>query len=342
MADRPPARSARSALSRPATGHEATTLQGAATKRPAPKPRRPASQRSGAQVDGEAPPGLIVKGPARADAALALLEENPETRSDRALSPTLSPAASAAVEATEEQLRQLIWQLRPELLRGNGPRILFTRNASRLVSLRYDEPSRSCTLRVHLLFLAAPVDVLEAIVLAFFGEIGKRDARALRAFIMDYVDHNRDVTLATTTLPRLRSPQGAVYDLDALRQQVVRCYVPERQTAERSIEMGWSLRPTPSLMGKWIETPAHRPNRIAVNSLLDDADVPKFYLEYIVFHEILHDIYPIRRQGGRWVLHCREFRRRERSFPLYEEACRWEREQLPALAAQKGLERRTR
>ena len=51
----------------------------------------------------------------------------------------------------------------------------------------------------------------------------------------------------------------------------------------------------------------------------------------VVFHEMLHQVIPIVERNGRRVVHGAEFRRRERQYPEYERAKRWEEENLSFL-----------
>ncbi len=204
------------------------------------------------------------------------------------------------------------------------------------MSLRYK--GNSGALRVHRLFSNAPDEVLEAIVVQFFTHVSRPSSRALRARIMDFVHHNRELTLATTALPRMRPPRGEVYDLEEVRDHVVRRFVPERRRARPGLRVGWSRRATPSLMGKWVETPERQPNLIVINRLLDDRRVPRFYVDYIVYHEVLHDLFPIDRRDGRWVQHPPEFRRRERQFTHFAAARLWERERLAGLLRRSASE----
>ncbi len=232
-------------------------------------------------------------------------------------------------EKVEESLRSLIWRHHPELLFRGGLDIVFTTNSSTLISLSQRGPNS--VLRLHRLFCNAPESILEAIVLDFFTRRCGRDSHDLRGRIMDFVHRNRRLTLEMTTLPKIRPPCGEVYDLGEIYASVLGRHVPERRLQPERLRLGWFHRATPSLMGKWIETPPKQPNVILVNPLLDDARVPRYYLEYIVYHEVLHDLFPIRRRRGRWVQHPTEFRRRERAFPDYARARRWEREDLRSL-----------
>jgi hypothetical protein len=68
---------------------------------------------------------------------------------------------------------------------------------------------------------------------------------------------------------------------------------------------------------------------IRINPLLDQPFVPLWFLKYILYHEMLHSVVPDEsRSGGRRRVHTDEFNRREREFPNYRRARRWEEENL--------------
>ncbi len=67
---------------------------------------------------------------------------------------------------------------------------------------------------------------------------------------------------------------------------------------------------------------------IRVNPALDRPWVPAFFVEYILFHEMLHAAVGFRRRGSRRLLHPPEFLEKERRFRLFRAAARWERSNL--------------
>ena len=75
----------------------------------------------------------------------------------------------------------------------------------------------------------------------------------------------------------------------------------------------------------------HQTREIRIHPALDHPEVPRFFVEFIVFHEMLHQLFPSSNGPGRRVHHPRAFRDRERAFPLYQAAIAWERENLRAL-----------
>jgi hypothetical protein len=68
---------------------------------------------------------------------------------------------------------------------------------------------------------------------------------------------------------------------------------------------------------------------IRINPLLDQAFVPWWYVEYVVFHEMLHAFVPDRKDAaGRRVIHHDGFLARERKFRHFRAATNWERSNL--------------
>ncbi len=70
---------------------------------------------------------------------------------------------------------------------------------------------------------------------------------------------------------------------------------------------------------------------IRIHRSLDRAFVPKFFVAWIVFHEMLHQVHDIRVKNGRREFHSKEFMADEAMFEHYDEAKRWERSHLDAL-----------
>jgi predicted metal-dependent hydrolase len=67
---------------------------------------------------------------------------------------------------------------------------------------------------------------------------------------------------------------------------------------------------------------------IVIHRALDCSWVPRFFVEYIVFHEMLHIKYPPRKKGGSTRFHYAEFLMAEKKFPNYAKAMRWEEKNL--------------
>jgi hypothetical protein len=114
----------------------------------------------------------------------------------------------------------------------------------------------------------------------------------------------------------ISSPKGTVYDLEKIFDSVNYAYfggsIPKPT-------LSWSARKTYRILGHHDAT--HK--TIVISKSLDSPTVPKFIVEYIVFHEMLHIYHPAKVINGRRYHHTPIFRRNERKFVHYEEAERW-------------------
>jgi hypothetical protein len=73
-------------------------------------------------------------------------------------------------------------------------------------------------------------------------------------------------------------------------------------------------------------------NLITIAGVYDHPEVPRFAIEAIMYHEMLHIAIPPHKNNGRNVIHGKEFKEREKIFRQYAQWRKWEREKLPALA----------
>jgi hypothetical protein len=70
---------------------------------------------------------------------------------------------------------------------------------------------------------------------------------------------------------------------------------------------------------------------IRIHPALDQAFVPRFFVEFIVYHELLHHVIPPVRVNGRYQIHSPRFHQRERDFPAYAQAIAWRKQSLQRL-----------
>jgi hypothetical protein len=68
---------------------------------------------------------------------------------------------------------------------------------------------------------------------------------------------------------------------------------------------------------------------IRIHPLLDQAFVPTWFVEYVMYHEMLHAVVPDRfDSSGRRVVHHEGFYAKERRFHWFKRAKAWEEENL--------------
>jgi predicted metal-dependent hydrolase len=81
-------------------------------------------------------------------------------------------------------------------------------------------------------------------------------------------------------------------------------------------EMSWSQTTARNMLGHY--DPAH--NAIVVSRVFDHPRVPRFVVEYIVYHEMLHLKHPVKLRGSRRCVHPKSFQEEEKLFPRLVEA----------------------
>jgi hypothetical protein len=228
------------------------------------------------------------------------------------IAPLLSPQLRLPFVHDPSSLRD-----RLGCLTGKTVVLTITDNSASMLSAR--SRSGEVHVRLHRMFLHAGEDVLEAV--AGFLK-GKKDCGPA---IRDYVKKNNSgVKLRTTTCVTLR-PRGAVYCLTEVFDRVNRTFFQERVSA--GITWGKNRRNRRArriTLGSYCRAA----NIIRINPLLDRKSVPRYFLEFIVYHEMLHADLGFTALNGRRKLHTKEFRVRERQFPEYEKAVAWEKQNL--------------
>ena len=114
----------------------------------------------------------------------------------------------------------------------------------------------------------------------------------------------------------VEATRGAFYDLAQSFDRVNTRYFGG--TMERP-RLTWSRSFTGRKFGHY----DHLKDLVMVSSTLDQARVPEFVVDYLMFHELLHKKHGVRWVNGRGYAHTREFYAEERQFPQYDEADAW-------------------
>lgn len=121
--------------------------------------------------------------------------------------------------------------------------------------------------------------------------------------------------------------EGRYFDLRELFDELNQRYFRGRL---RGYQVKWGRRRTHRPKECFVFGTIQEEDRlIRINPSLDQPFVPRWFLKYILFHEMLHSVVPDEEgPGGRRKVHTPEFYRRERQFPAYNRARRWEEENL--------------
>lgn len=112
---------------------------------------------------------------------------------------------------------------------------------------------------------------------------------------------------------RIETAQGRFYNLESVFDDLnVRFFYGLLARPQ----MTWSRDHARNSLGHY--DPAH--NAIVVSRVFDHSRVPRYAVEYIVYHEMLHLKHPVKLRGSRRCVHSAEFQAEERMFPDLERA----------------------
>ena len=193
----------------------------------------------------------------------------------------------------------------------------------------FERVRRGWRLRVHHMFLAAPEEVVTALA-EFVRSADARSSAVLDRFIERNKAFIRRVSPAQLRRRLRIEPVGRHHDLSAIFSALNRRYFSGRIAA--TITFGpapRSRRPRKSIkMGSY----SADSRVIRIHPALDQPKVPRYFVEWIVFHEMLHHLYRARRgDDGRRCVHPPEFVDHERRFHDFHRAQAWENENLEVL-----------
>ena len=178
------------------------------------------------------------------------------------------------------------------------------------------------TAKVSYLLREAPLPVLQAVARLLWSRLLKRKSSADDQRLYQQFAAQTDVQANVEQSRRQReakppaNPSGKVYDLRRLFARLNQRYF---NNALPRPSLGWSLRPTKRLLGH--HDYAHQ--AIVISRTLDDADVPPYVIEFLLYHEMLHLKHQPHAVNGRNHYHTAAFRSEEARFIHYDEAMDW-------------------
>jgi predicted metal-dependent hydrolase len=173
--------------------------------------------------------------------------------------------------------------------------------------------------RISDLLEGAPETVIEAIAHILLAKIYRRPIEPAYAVRYRRYVSSHDITAKIHLVrqvrgrKRIESAQGQVYDLDEIFEGLNRQFFYGLLARPR---MTWSRAHARNSLGHY--DPAH--NAIVVSRVFDQPCVPRYAVEYIVYHEMLHLKHPVKLRGSRRCVHGPEFQAEEKLFPELDKA----------------------
>lgn len=252
--------------------------------------------------------------------------------------PPAAPRAVLPVEHPGKQLALLFGARGPHLFVHEGLRQSLERRLAALmdqpVALSITDNRRTMIsstrrngtleLRLHHMFLDARAEIVRALALYI-----RRNHRESSDLLSDFIQENNHRIRWGRRRTRMRT-DGRHHDLREIFDELNDFWfggsvdvlvtwgrrAPGKRRSRTSIRLG---------------TYCAQDRLIRIHPALDKPWVPRFFVAYIMFHEMLHHIVPAPVKNGRQCFHSPEFRERERAYPDYERALRWEQRNIHRL-----------
>ncbi len=233
--------------------------------------------------------------------------------------PDILVADPASPLPPEAKLRQAADALHRELMSRTGMRLRLrvTNNCSTIMSVKHDVTGAAARVSLHYMFLDASPEVKAALVQWIKRPRAKRPGELLDAFIRQQGGLIRPAQPRTVRV----CTRGAHHNLAELFAEVNRAHFDD--TVKARITWG-NMPKTARRRSIRFGTHCIRQNLIRIHPLLDQAFVPRYFVRYIVFHEMLHAHLGISETpSGRRSIHPPRFKRIEKAYPDYARAVAW-------------------
>jgi hypothetical protein len=229
-----------------------------------------------------------------------------------------SPELAAAQASLERRVRA-------HMERGSV-RITLTDNRYTMISVRRVPKDKRYEVRLHHMF----ADADPVITRALARYIAENDPEASR-ILGDFIDGNSGHVRgrARRQPAQVIFTAGEHHDLRSIYDELNARYFGNKIDAliTWGAKNGRPRRRNSIKMGSY----AVEDRLIRIHRSLDREFVPRFFVAWIVFHEMLHQVHDIRVKNGRREFHSKEFLADEAMYERFDEAKRWERSHLDAL-----------
>ncbi len=226
------------------------------------------------------------------------------------------PANSIVSDGLIQIFQETHRELRPDIpMPGLSVRFFAYANISNTIRLRQGK----LFVRLSDLLEGAPEPVLRAIAHILLAKMYRKPiepghATRYRRYVSSH-DLRKQAHLVRQTRGRkhIASAQGRAYDLEAIFDDLNARFF--HGLLARPL-MTWSRDRARNRLGHY--DPAH--NAIVVSRIFDHPQVPRFAVEYIVYHEMLHLKHPVTLRGSRRCVHSAGFQAEEKLFPDLQKA----------------------
>lgn len=202
--------------------------------------------------------------------------------------------------------------------------VLLSVTDNRRQMITFSHRSGVLCVRLHHMFLDAPAGVQEELI----RYVAKGD-RTASLSVGRFIDENGFRIRATRPVVTPLVTQGDAHDLLVLFKRLNEKYFNGAVDAL----VTWGRRTSQKGPRRSIKLGSYSAveRLIRIHPKLDKPWVPRYFISYILYHEMLHHVIPQSQGGGRRMLHPPVFRERERDFRDFERALAWEKAHIGRL-----------
>ena len=205
--------------------------------------------------------------------------------------------------------------------------VTLTDNRYTMISVRRDKKKRDhYAVRLHHMFLGAGPSITKALA----QYIVKNDRQASR-LLGEYIDSNQeDIRPGPKRQRRLRlSHRGTCFDLSEIFDALNEAYF--NHSIQAKITWGQRSKKRRRRNSMKMGSYSLDDKLIRIHRSLDRTFVPRFFIEWIVYHEMLHEVHQAPVVNGRRQFHSAAFLRDEAKYEYYDLAKAWERAHIDDL-----------
>ncbi len=165
----------------------------------------------------------------------------------------------------------------------------------------------------------APEPVIRAIAHILLAKLYKKPINAAQDLRYKRFVYSAAVTRQTELIrgargnKRFSGPEGRFFNLDEVFDSLNARFFGGLLGRP---ELTWSESVAKRALGHY--DAAH--NTIVVSRIFDRPSSPRYAIEYLLYHEMLHLKHPVKLRGLRRCVHSREFKAEEKLFPQWKEA----------------------
>lgn len=162
-------------------------------------------------------------------------------------------------------------------------------------------------------FLSAPKEIKGYLIQSTLKRRNRKILQAIKSYSSSSDYEKITKAIHQSNSANSRSYKGKHMDIKALFDQINLEYFEGKLKQPRLI---WSARRSNRRLGYYDP----QSNTITINRRFDTSETPPLLVEYILYHEMLHQSLGIREVNGRRYAHTAAFKKAEKRFKAYEEA----------------------